>query len=64
MNEQYELVGTVGQDAFDVYGNYIDANNKCISFKAQNPRKSTMLFKDLPLGTELFIKVKNVQTEI
>lgn len=56
MNE-YELAGVIGTEKFPVHTNFYDGKN-CHQ-QLSNERIVPMLFKTLPPGTQLFIKVPN-----
>lgn len=54
MNEQFEMVGVIGTEKFPVFGQVWDGRQVHQNFS--NERTVPMMFKQLPAGTELFIK--------
>lgn len=54
MNEQFEMIGVIGTENFPILAQVWDGQQVHQNFITE--RNVPMLFKDLPLGTQLFIK--------
>jgi xanthosine utilization system XapX-like protein len=54
VNEQFEMVGVIGTEKFPVFNQVWDGRQ--VHHSHSNERIVPMMFKDLPPGTELFIK--------
>ena len=59
--KDYELVGVMTEESFPILKQYVVAGNP-IS-KWSDRRITPLMFKELPPGTELFIKVNAIRTD-
>lgn len=58
-NENFELVGIIGEQRYPVYCQ-IEDQGQVNQYKS-GPKTIPVLFKDLPLGTRLYLKVEDEQ---
>ena len=54
-NENFELVGIISEQRYPVY--YQIEGQEWVSQHRLGPKTVPVLFKDLPLGTQLYLKV-------